>query len=236
MIFRLFNILVLLGCVYWFSSDPSPEPIIVLITGLATFFRDDVHGIIGTSFVSLTPRAKPVRSFEHLKYSFTAENYINPAILEDLNGWISDLGDQVVSINISDSNESNRYFGDISVDEQTDNYPIVTFVEEEERKVFFYQYIGCSFSGVHILKSVHNHGGSGWFGSLLLVTVSIDTSVEFERTKPHKKDRLIIKKVGSIPLGDRYEGDINYKFGFITISECRGLKALRTKREKVFIL
>ncbi|MGR5150135.1 hypothetical protein ACQKP8_26765 [Photobacterium alginatilyticum] len=163
---------------YWFSSEPSPEPVIVFIASFAAFFRDDIHGVIGSSFISLAPRAKPVRDFEHYKYSFTSSNYINPAILEDLNGWISDLGDQVVSINISDSNESNRYFGDISATERSGSNPIVEFVDSE--KTLNYQYIGCSYSGVHILKLISNYGGSGWFGSLLLVTVSADTSVEFE--------------------------------------------------------
>jgi hypothetical protein len=221
-------------CIYWFASDPSPEPVIVFIAGFSAFFRDDIRGVIGSSFISLVPRAKLVRDFEHYKYSFTADNYINPAILEDLNGWVSDLGDQVVSISITDSNESNRYFGDISVTEQSGSNPIVDFVDNEKK--LSYQYIGCSYSGVHILKLINNYGGSGWFGSLLLVTVSADTSVEFEQSLPIKKDRLVIKKVGSIPLGDRYNGQISYKFGFINISDCSGMRAIRTKRERVFIL
>ena len=234
MIFRILNLLVLIGCVYWFISEPSPEPVIVLIGGLATLFRDDIHGVIGLSFISLVPRAKPVRDFKNYKYSFTESSYINPAILEDLNGWISDLGDQVVSININDSNESNRYFGDVSVTQHSSGNPIVEFVENET--TLRYQYIGCSFSGVHIIKLVSNYGGTGCFNSLLLVTVSSDTSVEFENTHPIKKERLVIKKVGSIPLGDRYNGQVTYRFGFIKIPKCQGMKALRTKSEKVFVL
>jgi hypothetical protein len=160
-IFRLLNLLVLIGCVYWFISEPSPEPIIVLIGGLATLFRDDIHGIIGLSFISLVPRAKLVRDFKNYKYSFTESSYINPAILEDLNGWISDLGNQVVSININDSNESNRYFGDVTVTQQSSGNSIVEFVENET--TLRYQYIGCSFSGVHIIKFVSNYGGAGCF-------------------------------------------------------------------------
>jgi hypothetical protein len=66
--------------------------------------------------------------------------------------------------------------------------------------------------------------------------VSSDTSVEFEKTHPIKKERLVIKKVGSIPLGDRYNGQVTYRFGFIKIPKCQGIKVLRTKSEKVFVL
>ncbi|MVB20511.1 hypothetical protein D6V40_18625, partial [Vibrio cholerae] len=54
--------------------------------------------------------------------------------------------------------------------------------------------------------------------------------------KAIKKERFVIKKVGTIPLGDRYDGTVTYRLGFLTISACKGLKALRTKHERVFIL
>lgn len=233
MIYRLLNILVLFGCIYWFVVDAGPEPIIVFITGIAAFFRDEIHGVIGFSFISLVPRSRPVRKFKNYKYSFIDSEYINPAIIEDLNGWISDVGDQVVSINISDSNRSNRYSGEIVARQVNGEYPVIEYKYEETS--INYQYIGCSFSGVHILRLTTNYGGSGFFGSLILVTVSSDMSVEFEKSRPVKKERLLIKKVGSIPLGDRYNGKIQYKYGIINIPASEGIQTLRDKRERIFV-
>lgn len=235
MIFRTLSILAIIGSILWLISEPSPEPAVVFIASLAVFFRDEVHGIIGAKFISLSSRAAPIRDFQNYKYSFVSDNYISPAILDDLNGWISDVGDQIVSINISDANKSNRYFGEVDARHVPDAFPIVDYKSDD--KYLSYQYVGCSFSGVHILKLVSNYGGTGYFHSLLLVTVAVDSCIEFEATSEAiKKERFVIKKVGSIPLGDRYEGAVTYKLGFLTISACEGLKARRTKRERVFIL
>jgi hypothetical protein len=67
---------------------------------IAAFFRDDIHGVIGEDVFSLTPKSKLVRDLDFSKYSFIEQDWINPRILEDLCGWISDSGDQIISINI----------------------------------------------------------------------------------------------------------------------------------------
>ncbi|WP_324170771.1 hypothetical protein [Sulfurimonas sp.] len=104
--YKIISILAFLACIIWLYIEPSPEPVVVLLLSTAAFFRDEVHGIIGFNFMSLTPNSTLIRDFSDYKYSFTNEEYINPKILEDLIGWTSDTGDQVVSINISKSNNS----------------------------------------------------------------------------------------------------------------------------------
>ncbi|ELA4932455.1 hypothetical protein ACJPQX_22705 [Vibrio vulnificus] len=235
MIFRIVNVLVLFGCVYWFATDASPEPVIVFLASIGTYFRDAVHGVIGSRFISLSSRNPLIRTFTNQKYSFISDTYISPAIIEDLNGWLSDTGGQVVAVNIADSNGSNRYFGDITVESVADGYPIVRFQDNE--KTIVYQYVGCSFSGVHILRLTSNYGGSGSFNYLMLLTLTTDSSVDFEReTKATSKDRLVVKKVGSISLGDRYNGHISYKWGFLHISPSDSMQCLKDKKEKVFVL
>lgn len=76
----------------------------------AAVFRDEVHGMIGARLFSLTPRSRLVRNMSHARYSFTQSEFINPRILADLSGLISDAGDQVVAVNVAESNRSNRYF------------------------------------------------------------------------------------------------------------------------------
>lgn len=214
--------------------DQSPEPVVVLLLSVAGFFRDDIHGIIGKNVFTLTPKTGLIRDLESAKYSFVDSEFINPRILDDLCGWLSDTGDQIVSINITDSNKSNRYFGDIDVEKSDSRFPIVTCSTEEGR--ISYKYIGRSFSGLHIVQTWSNGGGSGVFCNVLLVTLSLDSALEYDGAKYEKKSRYVIKLIGSLPLGDRYEGEISYKSGILTIPACRGRKSLREKKSRVLVL
>jgi hypothetical protein len=70
----------------------------------------------------------------------------------------------------------------------------------------------------------------------MLVTLSTDSALEFESGKYTKPDRFVIKLVGSIPLGDRYEGEASYRFGVLTIPACKGMQSLRTRKSRVLVL
>ena len=74
------------------------------------------------------------------------------------------------------------------------------------------------------------------FCNILLVTVSNDSTINYENGKYIKESRLVIKKIGSLLLGDRYEGNIQYKFGFLSIPSCNGLKSLRRKNSRMLVL
>lgn len=233
MLYKIISFIALFACIAWLAVDPGFEPFIGIIVGLAAFFRDEIHGVIGLSFLSLTPKASLIRNLKHSKYSFTEPEYINPKIIEDLVGWISDTGDQIVSINIIKSNKSNRYFGDITVENTLGN-PIVKAVAGGVS--FAYQYIGHSFSGVHLLRTWYSGGGSGIFCSIVLLTISNDNAIEYDRQKTTKIERFIAKKIGLLPLGDRYEGEIKYRFGILTIPACSGQASLRNKKQRLLIV
>jgi hypothetical protein len=233
-LFRIISFLALIGCITWLYIEPSPEPVVVLLMSIAGFFRDDIHGVIGKEIFSLTPKSKLVRDFVFSKYSFIEQNWINPRILEDLCGWISDSGDQIISINIEKSNSSNRYYGEVTAEQFTEHYPIVTSMHNDGW--FKYQYLGCSFSGVHILRTWSNTGGTGIFCNIVMVTLSLDSSYEQKASKNVKTNRFVIKLVGSLPLGDRYEGNTKYRFGFLTIPACTGMKSLRESKTKVLVV
>lgn len=232
--FKIINFLAFIGCIVWLYLDPSPEPVVALLMSTAAFFRDDIHGVIGKNIFSLTPKSKLVRDFDFTKYSFIGSDFINPRILEDLCGWLSDSGDQIVSINIEKSNKSNRYFGEITVQEINGEKPIVT--SEHDDAWFKYQYLGCSFSGVHILRTWSNTGGSGIFCNIIMVTLSVDSSFEQTGTENKKINRLVIKLVGSLPLGDRYDGNPKYQFGVLSIPACNGMQSLRTKKSSMLVV
>lgn len=231
--YKSINFLAFIASVVWLFLDQSPEPVVVLLLTIAGFFRDDIHGVIGKKIFTLTPKTQLVRDLEISKYSFINTEYINPRILDDLSGWISDSGDQIVSINISESNDSNRYFGTTTV-KKTNGYPIVSSAYDESWTS--YQYIGCSFSGVHIVQTWRNGGGTGIFTNILLITLSSDSSLDSDGFLYVKKNRFVIKLIGTLPLGDRYVGRIKYRCGILSIGPCTGMKSLRNKGTHVVVL
>lgn len=233
-LFRVFHFLSFFGCIVWLYVDPSWEPVVVLLTCFAGFFRDEVHGVIGKNIFSLTPKSRLIRDLEFSKYSFTGNELINPRIIEDFYGWISDSGHQTVSIDIEASNKSNRFFGEISTSRTDKQQPKIESVHDDGW--FRYQYLGCSFSGVHLLRTWRNTGGSSIFCDITMVTLSYDSSFEQDIGKNQKIQRYVIKLVGSLPLGDRYVGEVSYKFGILSIPSCNGLKTLRNKKSRLFIL
>ncbi len=60
-----------------------------------------------------------------LPYSFAKAPFIPPRIVGDLNTWLSDGGDQVVAVNLTDSVDSNRYYGAIEISENGADNPFV---------------------------------------------------------------------------------------------------------------
>lgn len=231
--YRIISFIALVACITWFAIEPGFEPFIAIMVGFGAFFRDEVHGVAGLNFLSLTPKASLIRNLTHSKYSFIEPEYINPKIIENLVGWLSDTGDQVVSINVTKSNKSNRYHGDVTV-ENTSGNPIV---KAADGKVSFaYQYIGHSFSGIHLLRTWDSGGGSDIFSSVVLITISNDNAIEYEKQKATKIERFVVKKVGVLPLGDRYKGEIKYRFGILSIPACLDQASLRNKKQRLFVI
>ncbi len=147
---------------------------------------------------------------------FLQAPFLSPKIFQDLSTWISDTGDQVTSINLLDSQDSNRYFGDIKANTNSDDNPYV-FIRADKKadgdmnlQEFGYRYIGKTKSGIYVLETSDYSGGSGVFETLIFVTFEKDhgIAVDFKKkTIGQGKPRFLMKKVGEMILGDRCQPD-----------------------------
>ena len=79
--YRIISFIALVACITWFAINPGFEPFIAIMVSFGAFFRDEVHGVVGLNFLSLTPKASLVRDLTHSKYSFIEPEYINPKII-----------------------------------------------------------------------------------------------------------------------------------------------------------
>lgn len=142
-----------------------------------------------------------------LPYSFSKPPYIHPKVVQDLTTWVSDCGDQVAAINLLESQNSNRYFGEVKVRELEGEAPYVYV--NDGREEFGYQHVGTTTSGVDVLYTSYSGGGSGIFVNLLLVRWEEDMGIDCDwdnlAVRPERR-RLLIRKVGEIALGDRWDG------------------------------
>ena len=154
--------------------------------------------------------------------SFCREPYIHPLIVKDLLAWLSDGGDQVVAINLLESNDSNRYFGTPKVEPSTIKAlrtPRISLQSketaggEEETSEVGYQYVGLTRSGVHVLSTWEWGAGTMVSKQLLLVTIEEDRGLNDVETIQSShlqlgRRRLLIRKLGEIVLGDRWDGEL----------------------------
>ncbi|GEM_PF-3396592 len=193
-LFGFFLILIACALLYLFKIHNRPELVIKNVSPTAYMWKE-------------------------LPYSFVHKEYIHPKIINDLIGWISDIGQQIVSINLADSNNSNRYFGEIQI-RDFEGRKFVEWIEGIES--FSYEYLGTSESGVHVLHTVDCGGGSGLFHHLVFVVLEQDDGLQYE-DEPKLIKRPLIRMIGRIGLGDRYSGKVRFDRGVLRVSKDQNL-------------
>lgn len=166
----------------------------------------------------------------HATYSFRQAPFVHPKIVGDLVGLLSDTGNQVVAIDLLDSQARNRYRGDISVaslnDPPVPSWPWVGALEGERppresprrQAGHAYRYVGSTPSGLDILHLRSSAGGVALGNHLLFVRIEADYGVDYEvsaassggqqAVEPEFRQRELIHLVGRIQLGDRWFGTV----------------------------
>ena len=173
------------------------------------------------------------------KYFVIRGKPINPMIIKDLGAWLSDGGDQVVEINLLDSQNSNRYYYDNSEIQKNKKYfSVKTVSNSQENNSFSYSIEGVTDNGFYILKTAEwGGGGTGIFYNLLFVRIR--QGVGFGEAKNgrillnHK--RILIEKLGEIPLGDRVKSIITVQGNSILIEAEQAIPPYEKSTKKIML-
>ena len=176
-------------------------------------------------------RAKCSKASEPaVSHSFRSSELVNPLIVREFIGWLSDSGQEIVAVDIEGANRSNRFSGGFGTSVRNGNQ-WVEWRNSETREYFGYRYIATSPSGVEMLLCHDSGGGSSIFCSIVLLCFENDVTLITEVTGNEKegfkrevvtRKRTLLKIIGSIALGDKYGGKIEYKNGFLIIGPDEG--------------
>jgi hypothetical protein len=169
--------------------------------------------------------------------SFCQPPFVHPLVIKDLLAWMSDSGDQVVAINLTDANDSNRYYGEIKTrgsGKLAPKHPlVVSTVEESEgteksRETVGYEYVGLTSSGLHVLRTWEEGDGTLVPTRLLFLSVEEDQGLadmeigKGDGTLRLARKRLLLRKIGELALGDRWAGALRIDGNKILVGRDQG--------------
>lgn len=187
--------------------------------------------------------AAAVREVE-TSFSFARPPFVHPRVVETFVAWSNDV--PVVGIDLLDARVGNQYGGEVETREMDGPCPLVTWRRPREDGYdagsFSYRYAGMTDAGVHVLVTSDWGGGSGVFRSLLLLVLESSPGIEPNRgfddleddgmgsgqdrlwdavIRP-AQDRVAARKLGEIPLGDRWDGEVRVRANEVFVGRDQG--------------
>lgn len=160
--------------------------------------------------------SQPLKPDVLKKYFFSKKPFVHPKIIKELTPTIETPENSVSSINLFESMESKKYFGEITIKGESDPYVFTDdFGKDEDGNLiineFGYQYIGITSSGIIVLYTRQEYLATNVTTNLLLLTVEYDQTKAYDPTingLEIDKERCFLKKQVIISLGERYQGKV----------------------------
>ena len=164
---------------------------------------------------------------------------LHPLIVQEFITWLSDTGDHIISINLRDAFNSNRYCCDDSFSVRLTGKRIVVrtdftkdydtysgkYISQEDCGgicAFTYAHLGTTDNGAMVIQVWESGGGSGLFSTLLFTKVKERMGANFDYANPSNlvfdKQQIILEKLFSIYLGDRQETSISVNGNFVVLN------------------
>jgi len=176
------------------------------------------------------------------KHLFFSGQPLHPLIVQEFITWLSDTGDQIISINLRDAFDSNRYCCDDSFSVKLTEKRIVVrtdftkdygthndnYISQEDcggSCTFTYAHLGTTDNGAMVIQVWESGGGSGLFSTLLFTKVKERMGANFDYANPSKlafdKQQIVLEKLFSISLGDRQETSIGVNGNFVVLNDTK---------------
>ena len=164
---------------------------------------------------------------------------LHPLIVQEFITWLSDSGDQIISINLRDAFSSNRYCCDDSFSVRLTGKKMVVrtdftkdygthnddYISQEDCGgicAFTYAHLGTTDNGAMVIQVWESGGGSGLFSTLLFTKVKERMGANFDYANPSNlvfdKQQIILEKLFFILLGDRQENTISVSGNFVVLN------------------
>ena len=188
--------------------------------------RDRWYKAVAGREIGSVVRSSPYTSFRNCRYAFDRDEFIHPRVLRQLLGPISSDGADIVGINLTETSFGYKP-NEFTIVEGEEGKPLVKWDDSQELdsygESFAYRHIATSPSGIDIVYCVDSGGGSGIFVNIGLFYLEQDRALmhahrhKTRERNPLTRERAIIKTLGFIPLGDRYDGKITYSNGLLSI-------------------
>ena len=175
----------------------------------------------------LIPRSR----IDNLRYSFTRPEFIHPLIIRKLVGQVSDPYEVAAGVDVAITNQSERSFGTFKISTHRGRILVswraweqsILLDSVERRSSYSYSHIATSESGIELVQCSECGGGSSVFGCVAFFSWERDSGfnscIDASDTS---SERIILKFLGSISLGDRYDGEITYEDGVLDIGPDEG--------------
>ncbi len=181
---------------------------------------------------------------ESQQYFLDKSPFISPKIIQDLSTWISDGGDQVIAINLSESQGSNRYFGNFLTRNIGGNYPYVYLPDTNKnpqfRNEFGFQFQGKTVNGISVIYTRDQEGGSFTSRNLMLLRIIDDTGISISDSTLSESDsavrligvikkspRIVLQKI--LEIGVASDWNIKIEGNKLTITDVYGPKDKETE-------
>jgi hypothetical protein len=143
---------------------------------------------------------------------------IPPEIFRDFgDGDLADSGAIWVTVDVRAAIGSNLYFDDIKQDGRWVNQR-KTNSKAEMLEETGYAYYGATQNGLLILLASYSGGGSGDFISLHILDIASSRGFDLE-AKVY--ERINLTNIGSIALGDRWDGEIAIEKNTVRVTTTR---------------
>jgi len=171
------------------------------------------------------------------KHFYVKGQPVNPKIIQALSGWVPDKEEQIVSLNLLGSQDSNHFFIDTPDPvEKTGNFFKTGYEDRHEKTYFTYTVEGLTDNGVYVVSTCENTGGSAIFNKTLLIRIKEEINAKFpdfflscpdqKQKTPMRHDlkfsekRLIIERIGKISTEDNVPAKVTVDKNTLKIESC----------------